>query len=314
MNDIKKWLCILFLGALACSPSSAAPLSSNARSVIPQAIQQIISADCRALRDSPTAYALREQLLPENIKQLERALSTAGVDAEKDLEQLTFVTYRLPSNRLWSVAIAQGPFNQKQFLQKMRLKRIRPEKYLLSSLYPMGSGMQLVFLDPTTIVFGENAALKGAIDVRDNGAQSLESNEIINGLISGADSASVWSVLDQLGTQTMMTTLLGRASSLGSYELIKNRLLASYYVMNFSNGMTFDLNVKTSDTMTAASLASLAKVGMLYRKMTASPSEKTALENTTVDSTHDILQLRFNTDDRRFEALLKTNLFAAVSK
>ena len=34
----------------------------------------------------------------------------------------------------------------------------------------------MVFLDPTTILFGENAAIKGAIDVRDNGAESVQTN------------------------------------------------------------------------------------------------------------------------------------------
>ena len=314
MNSMKNLLCSLFLGIFVCLPSFAAPLGSNARSVIPQVIQQIISADCRALRDSPAAYALKERLLPETLKQFETALSAAGIHPERDLEQLTFVTYRLPNNQLRSVGIAQGSFNRKEFLQKMHLRGIRPEKYLLSSLYPMGSGMQLVFLDPMTIVFGENAALKGVIDVRDIGAPSLESNDTVNSLIADADSAPVWSVLDQLGTQTMMKSVLGQASSLANYEVIKKRLLASSYVMNFSNGMTFDLIVRTSDTMTAASLASLAKVGVLYRKMTASPAEQAALENTTVDSTHDMLQLHFRADDQRFEALLKTDLFAAVTR
>ena len=63
---------------------------------------------------------------------------------------------------------------------------------------------------------------------------------------------------------------LGQASSLADYDVVKKRLVASDYVMNFDNGVTFDLNVKTSDNMTAASLASLLKAGVLYRKLNAS--------------------------------------------
>ena len=176
------------------------------------------------------------------------------------------MTYRPAKGGLSAIGIAQGPFKQKEFLQKMKLKGVKPEKYLLSFLYPMGSGMQVVFLDPTTIVFGENAALKGAIDVRDKGAESLASNNSINDLILDSDSAPIWSVLDQLGTQDMMKSALGQASSLADYDVVKKRLLASDYVMNFDNGVTFDLNVKTSDNMTAASLASLLKAGVMYRR------------------------------------------------
>jgi hypothetical protein len=308
-----KLLARLILTSLLAVPAFGAPLSSNARTVIPSAIQQIISVDYRAMRDSQTALALKNRVLPKNLKQFETALHTFGIDPDKDVEQITFVTYRTPNKTLNAVGIAQGPFKQKEFLQKLRVKGIKPEKYLLSSLYPMGSGMQLVFLDPTTIVFGESPSLKGAIDVRDKGADSLAVNQSINDLITDSDSAPIWSVLDQTGTQIMMKSALGQASSLADYDVIKKRLLASNYVMNFDSGVSFDLNVKTSDNMTAASLASLLKAGVMYRKMNATPVEKLALESMTVDNQHDLLKMDFKTDDQRFEALLKSDLFASVS-
>ncbi len=312
--SMKQFPVVLFLSAIFCLPAFAAPLSSNARTVVPSAVQQMISVDYSALRDSSTARALKDRVLPDSLKQFETALKSAGIDPDKDVEQLTFVTYRPAKGSLRSIGIAQGALKQKDFLQKMRQKKIKPEKYLLSYLYPMGSGMQLVFLDPTTILFGEAASVKGAIDVRDNGAESLESNTIIDDLITSVDTAPIWSVLDQAGTQNMMRSALGQAASLGDYDVVKKRLLASDYTMNFTNGVTFDLNVKTSDTMTAATMASLLKAGVLYRKMSATPTEKLALDNTSVDNSHDLLQMHFKTDDQRFTALLKSDLFAAVSK
>jgi hypothetical protein len=303
----------LVLSALMCFPAFAAPLSSNARTVIPSQIQQVISVDYRALRGSQTALALKNRVLPENLKQFESALRAFGIDPNKDVEQLTFVTFRQANKGLYAVGIAQGPFKQKEFLQKMQVRKIKPEKYLLSYLYPMSSGMQLVFLDPSTIVFGENASLKGAIDVRDKGVESLALNNSINDLITDIDSAPIWSVLDQNGTQNMMKSALGQASSLADYDAVKKRLLASDYVMNFDNGVTFDLSVKTSDNMTAASLASLLKAGVMYRKINATPTEKLALESMTVDNQHDLLQMHFKTDDQRFQALLKSDLFASLS-
>ncbi len=291
----------------------AAPLSSNARTVIPSAIQQIISVDYRELRNSPSARALKDRVMPDTLKQFEQALRATGIDPERDAEQLTFISFRGEKNMLYSIGIAQGPFKQKEFLQKARLKKIKTEKYLLTSIYPMGSGMSMAFLDPSTIVFGDISALKKAIEVRDSGADSIEKNSIINDLVTGVDSAAIWSALDQQGTQYMMRSALGQASSLADYDVIKKRLLASDYMMNFDNGVTFDLNVKTSDAMTAASLASLVKAGVVYRRMSGNDTEKTALENTTVDSTHDVLQMHFKTDDQRFQALLKSDLFAAVS-
>jgi hypothetical protein len=311
---MKQFLtCVVLSGAL-CVPASAAPLSSNARTVVPSAIQQIISVDYRQLRDSAAARALGDRVLPDNIKQFEAALKASGIDPDKDVEQLTFVSYRGPKGVLRGVGIAQGTLRQKEFLAKMKVKKVKPEKYLLSYLYPMGSGMQLVYLDPATILFGDNAAIKGAIDVRDNGAESIESNPVINDLITSSENSPVWSVLDQAGTQNMMRSALGQAASMADYDVVKKRLLASDYVMNFANGVTFDLSVKTSDAMTASTLSGLVKAGVLYRKMSASPTEKMALESTTVDSSNDLLQMHFKTDDQRFQSLLKSDLFAAVSK
>jgi hypothetical protein len=299
--------------AFVAGSAIAAPLSSNARTVVPSAIQQIISVDYRELRNSPTARSLKDRVMPDTLKQFEAALRATGIDPDKDAEQLTFISYRTPKDGLRSIGIAQGPFKQKEFLQKARLKKIKPEKYLLTYIYPMSQGMNMAFLDPSTIVFGDTSALHGALEVRDNGADSIEKNATINDLVTNVDSAPVWSVLDQQGTQYMMRSALGQASSVADYDVIKKRLLASDYMMNFENGVTFDLNVKTLDTITAASLASLLKAGVLYRKMSASPTEKLALDSTTVDSTNDTLQMHFKTDDQRFQALLKSDLFAAVS-
>lgn len=310
---MKRFVLGLVVSSLLAGTALAAPLSSNARTVIPSAIQQMISVDYRELRNSPSARALKDRVMPDTLKQFEQALRATGIDPDRDAEQLTFVSYRSAKGGLRSIGIAQGPFKQKEFLQKARVKKIKAEKYLLTDIYPMGSGMSMAFLDASTIVFGDSSALHGAIDVRDNGADSIEKNAIINDLVTSVDNSPVWSVLDQQGTQYMMKSALGQASTLADYDVVKKRLLASDYMMNFDNGVTFDLNVKTSDAMTAASLASLVKAGVIYRKMSATPTEKLALESTTVDSTHDILQMHFKTDDQRFQSLLKSDLFAAVS-
>jgi hypothetical protein len=101
---------------------------------------------------------------------------------------------------------------------------------------------------------------------------------------------------------------------LADYETIKKRLLGSRYTMNFNSGVNFDLDVITSDSTTAATLSTLVKAGVLYRKMTATPTEKMALESVSVNSDSSNLQMHFKTDDKKFQSLLHSDLFAAVSK
>ena len=89
---------------------------------------------------------------------------------------------------------------------------------------------------------------------------------------------------------------------------------APNFWLNFQNGVNFDLDVITSDTVTAATLSSLVKAGVLYRKMTASPVEKSALEDVSVNSDSSKLQMHFKADDKQFQSLIHTSLFAAVSR
>ena len=291
------------------------PMGTSARTAIPGQVQQIISVDYRALRDSPTAQALKSQVLPENLKQFEGALKGIGIDSEHDLEQLTFVSYRSPKGGLRTVGIAQGTFTQKAVLRKLRLKKIKPVPYNNMNTYPMGgAGMQMAFLDESTLLFGDTAAIHGALDTHNGDADGLDTNPQISDMIGAVEGGPVWSVLDQKGTQNMMLSALGDASRLADYDVLKKRLLGSRYTMNFSNGVNFDLDVMTADSMTAATLSSLVKAGMMYKKMNASPIEKLAIDSCTVDNDSSSLKLHFKTDDNKFQALMHSELFAAVSK
>jgi hypothetical protein len=101
-------------------------------------------------------------------------------------------------------------------------------------------------------------------------------------------------------------------AKLGDYEVLRKRLVSSRYAMNFASGVNFDLDVITSDDITAAGLSSIVQAGMMFRKMQASGVEKTALESMSVDHDSNQLKLRFKTDDKQFQSLLSSDLFAAV--
>jgi hypothetical protein len=311
MKSVKVSVCFLVLLSAA---AWATPMGSSARAAIPSDVQQIISVDYRALRNSDTAQALKKQVLPESLKQFEEALRDVGISTEKDVDQLTFAAYRSGKQGVRVMGLAQGSFATKTVLKKMRLQKVKPLKYHTAAIYPMSGGMQMSFLDEGTLLFGDSSALKGALDARDGYTTTLDSNSQIADMISSVDSGMVWSVLDQQGTQNMMRSALGDASKLADFDTVKKRILGSRYTMNFSNGVNFDLDVVTSDSITATTLSSLVKAGVLYKKMSASPVEKMALENMTVNSDSSNLQMHFRSDDKQFQSLLHSDLFAAVSK
>jgi hypothetical protein len=314
MNSfLRKGLVVLSLTLLSAA-IFASPLPSSVRPAIPAEVQQLICVDYRALKNSETAQQLKEQVLPENLKQFETALKGIGVLVDRDVDTLTFISYRQPKQGVQIVGAAQGVFSPKTVLGKLRVRKVKPVKYRDSDIYPMSDGMEMSFLDDTTLLFGSGPALRGAIDARDGYVQTLDSNPDIANMIQDVESGTVWSILDQKGTQNMMLSALGDASRLADYDTIKKHILGSRYAMNFSNGVNFDLDVITSDSVTAATLSSLVKAGVLYKKMNASPVEKAALQDVSANSDGSKVQMHFKADDKQFQSLIHTPLFAAVSR
>jgi len=322
---MKRSVLVLLVLILAL-PAVAATLGTAANGVIPAEVQQIISVDYRQVTNSPTAMALKSRVLPENLKQFEAALRGVGIDPARQMDNLTFISYRVtkpapadkpeekPQVTLKVMGIANGQFGRTQVIGRLRRKGIKPFSNRKTSIYPMGNGMEMAFLDDWTFVFGDAAAVRNALKTRDGDHPSLNSNSQITDLIQSVSGGAVWSVLDSVGTRNMMRSALGDAAALADYETIKKRLDGSYYTMDFTHGVNFDLSVLTADNMTASTLSSLVKAGLMYRKMNAKGSEQYALENTSVDSDANTLRIHFKSDDQRFQSLLQSELFTAVSR
>ncbi len=115
----------------------------------------------------------------------------------------------------------------------------------------------------------------------------LSNGDMVNEMIA-VDSKAVWSLLDQKGTQTMMKSVLGEAAQLADYDTVRNRMKSSRYTMDFQNGVKFDMAVVMSDTITAATCATLLKGVSILRQTSGSPMEKSCAR-----SDHDRFRRRY---------------------
>src|ERR1700686_45896 len=144
---------------LCATASLAMPIASSARSMMPSEIQQLIGVDYRALKDSPTAIALKQQVMPDNLKELESALKGIGIDSEHDLDQLNFASFRTEKKGIQTIGVAAGAFSAKAVLKRMKAKKIAATKYGTTSIFPMDKGLGMTFLADNTLAFGTPASL-----------------------------------------------------------------------------------------------------------------------------------------------------------
>jgi len=184
-----------------------------------------------------------------------------------------------------------------------------------TEVWPMGSaGMSVAFLNQTTMVFGDREAVKESLDARDGLEPNfLQNGEMMNNMAS-VDSRPVWSLLDQKGTQTMMKGVLGDASQLADFNTVQNRMRSARYTMDFSNGVKFNMTVEMSDTTTAALAATVMKGVVMMKKSGGSPLEKSALDETTVESSSGTLMVDYSSSESQFAGLLTSPLFQQVVK
>jgi hypothetical protein len=303
-----------FLFAVAAS-APAAQLSTDARTAIPHDVQQLVAIDYHAMENSSSAMNLRERVMPPELKRFEDALHKSGLNENHDVESLVFALFR-PSNegeRLDTVGVAQGQFSVQEIMANFRKQQVKAKLVRANRVYPLAkTGMVVCFVDPSTMVFGDEDAVLKALDARDGLIPNLLTNGPMMDAMKAVDSEPLWSILDQKGTQTMMKQVLGEAGSLTDYESVQKRLLASWYSMNFQHGVKFDLTISTGDTFAAATLSSLLTAALMVRKMSGSDAEKQALSATSISSDSGRLAIHFATSDAEFSSLLQSPLFKGI--
>ena len=299
----------------AALPATAAQLSGDARSAIPHDVQQLVAIDYRAMQNSDTAMALRDKVMPPDLKQFDDALAKSGLNDNHDVDDLAFALFR-PSgatDQVETVGVAQGQFPVDDIMANFQKKRVKPKLIRSNKIYPMGkTGMVLCFVDPSTMIFGDQQAVKASLDARDGMAPSLLTNGSMMDAMRSVDSQPLWSILDQKGTQTMMKQLLGQAGSMTDYDSVRKRLLNSWYSMDFAHGIVFDLTFSTGDMFAAATVSSLLNAAVAYKKMSGTDMEKAAMAATDVSSNAGQLNIHFATSDSTFNTLLSSQLFQSM--
>jgi hypothetical protein len=320
MKNLVKMLsgtAALCLGMGLALPASAAQLSGDARAAIPHDVQQLIVIDYRAMQNSPAAMQLKNKIMPPELKSLEHALQVSGMNDNHDVDELAFASFRpkgSTGDMTRIIGLAQGQFSLDDIMANFKKKKIKPVLVRDNKIYPMGgSGMQVVFLNPTTMVFGQSDSLKQALDARDGVQANFLTNNAMTDMMASVQDEPLWSILDQKGSQTMMMSLMGQAASqMGDFNTVKKRILSSYYTMDFQNGVKFNLDVVTPDTFTAATMASLLNAAALYKKMSGTDIEKQAIDGTKIDSSSGKLIVTYSSSDQQFATLLQSSLFQSV--
>jgi hypothetical protein len=308
---------LLATGMFASTVAAAAQLSTDARTAVPHDVQQLVVIDYRAMQNSQPAMELRGRVMPPELKQFDDALTKSGLNDNHDVEQLAFALFRpsASSDALITVGIAQGQFPIQDILANFRKQKVKPKLVRTNKIYPLAkTGMVLCFVDQSTMVFGAEDAVEKALDARDGVEPSMLTNGSVMDAMKTVDTSSLWSVLDEKGTQIMMKQVLGEAGagSVTDFDSVRKRLQSSWYGMDFQHGVKFDLTISTGDSFAAATISSLLTAAVVVRKMSGTDAEKQALADTAIASDAGRMSIHFAASDTDFSSLLHSPLFESM--
>ena len=112
---------------------------------------------------------------------------------DSDADVLAFAAFRRPvpdgkaQMRTRIVGIAQGQFHTHDIMANFAKNKTKPLVIRNNSIYPMGStGLSVVFLNQTTMVFGDKDAIRAALDSRDGFAPNfLTDSDLVSEMACG---------------------------------------------------------------------------------------------------------------------------------
>ena len=139
MKQVTKYMqtssAIAGLALALALPATAAQLGQDARAAIPKDVQQLIVVDYHAMQNSQAAMDLKARVLPPELKQLEQALRTSGLDENHDIEELAFASFKKGQDTR-IVGLAQGQFSIDDIMANFKKRKVKPIVYRENKVIP----------------------------------------------------------------------------------------------------------------------------------------------------------------------------------
>lgn len=302
----------LFLAALILPASrlSAAGLGSEARVYIPAGVQQLLSVRYQRLHD-PAIQPLLSQILPSQFQSVGAIFRHGGIDPNQDVRRLDFAVYTMPHGS-GLLLIAEGNFLRFQagrFFQKTRRQPVPPQFQGIT--YYSSNGLDFFLPDTGTMVLGSYSNIRRAIDAGQGVISNLDANSRMSDLISGTQDTDVWSVLNSAGTRNVLQALAGTTGKMGS--VLGRQFHGARYTLDFTSGVQLNLELITSDDLTAASLSTGLRAALLYREAREpSPMVKQLLREVEVDSAGSHVFLQVASTENQLAQLASSPLFKSI--
>ena len=340
LGPVAAALCFVLGLAGVARVARAGSVSGSVLGMLPKDVGEVGYADLKTARQASWFAQFEGQVLPTRFSHFERFLTSAGLDANKQVDEVVWAVAS-PSSQPSSdaaassasdaaarlqkfggeqvVGIALGNFSPDvadQFFKKQKLPTVTVRGY---TLYAYGSGVSpgdlfFFFLDSNTVAFGHRELLETMIDVHFGDEESFQSNETLYSLVNEVNGqGTLWAALDKKYAQLSIGRLMPEAAQFPGAADLLARVKSMTIMVQMDTGLDAQVTPQCASAGDAITLAQLLQAGLLYKRYqvaTNDPDAARAIDATSISADGDHLKIHTQLSDDLLQTLLQRNAFA----
>ena len=337
-------LCLMLALAGVARVAGAGSLSSSVLGMFPKNVGEIGYADLKTARQASWFAQFEGQVLPARFSHFERYLQSAGMDLNKQVEEIVWAVASAaptpPAGASASggaaasgappaqpqkftgaevVGIALGSFQPDvidSFFKNQKLPTATVRGY---TLYAFGSGVSpgdlyFFFLDSNTLAFGHREPLEALIGVRFGDEESFLENGALNDLVTEVNGeGTMWAALDKNYAQESIARMLPDVAQFPGAQPLLGRINGMTIAVQTDPSVDAQVTPHCATTEDALTLAQLLQAGLLYKRYQVSQYNADmakALDATSVSADGDHLKIRMQLSNELLQLLLQSNAFS----
>lgn len=310
------------LGIFTATPSrtDAGSITTAVIGMFPKTTDEFAYADLKSARKLPWFAQMQDQMLPKQMRDFEKFLSSAGIDPNSQVNDLAWGAIMSADGSTGQIlGIALGGFDPSGAEAKFKAQKLPMIEVNGYHLYAFGSGggasdILFFFIDSNTAAFGNRSALEKLIDVRMGTAESLFTNDKIYPLITEANGTGlIWAVLDKNSTGLAMHELLPQASQFPQAAAIVGRIHAMIISVSADSGIDVQFQAVCDSVDDANVLGAAMQAGIMYRRYQeaqSNPDFAKALDHVRVTPTGDRLKIDAPVSQDELLSLIRSKALA----
>jgi len=333
MNTGKIFGTAVLLALLSAlpGPARAGSVGSDILSMFPKDSGELAYANLKEARAFPWFNQLQEQMVPAKFREFETFLSSAGIDPNTQVTELTWALVPGKSSSDGNggsvpstdqiVGIALGQFQPATAEAYFVSKKLPIAKVRTFSLFAFGGGsgpndLFFFFIDSNTAAFGQRQQLEKMIAVRYGEGQGLYANTSFSALVDQANgSGTVWAVLNPAYTRLAMQQLVPETAQFPAAAQLTSKLKAMTISVKGGSGVDAKFEAVCGSTDDANTFAALLQAGLMYRKYqvgNSNPDLGALLDSAQIVPAGDRLDVKLALTDDQMQSLIRRNTFVVA--